>query len=133
MEVLLWLQPFTMLLHQSPASNFTDKFSVSLFKPASSIRNQETEWYCQKIFPMNHGLPFVKYDSNRMSFQKAVRCLWFHKIFTYFKWYSEICLWVFFKILFSYLNSFNKGITLSIKAVQFFSNLLLLSKPQSFC
>lgn len=77
-------------------------------------------------------------DLNGISFQTAVHSVYdsirsLHISNDIQKYAYVVCVLCFFKILFSYLNSFNKGITLSIKAVQFFSNLLLLSKPQSFC
>lgn len=56
----------------------------------------------------------------------------FHKIFGDFKWYSEICLCIFKRFPFSHLNSFNKGITLRTKAVQFFPTFWFLLKHSHF-
>lgn len=58
--------------------------------------------------------------------------LQFHEIFGDFKWYSEICLCIFKRFLFSHLNSFNKGITLSTKAVQFFPTFWFFLKHSHF-
>lgn len=95
-----------------------------LFSNPLVLSKPKKQQYCQRtLFTRNHGLPFGKYDLSKMSFQIAlcsvsgsIRSL---HILNDIQKYAY-AFFFFFEIWFSYLNSFNKGIMLSIKAVQFF-------------